>query len=297
MDSKGGSIMRIGALEAGGTKMVCAIGDETGKIYEQESFPTVTPEETLPQLLDYFKGKTIEALGIACFGPIDLDRDSDTYGYITTTPKTAWMNTDIAGYFANGLNVPVGFDTDVNGSLLGEVTYGQAKGLGDAVYYTIGTGVGAGVMSGGKLVHGAMHPEAGHMLLRVREDDPMPEGICPFHGACLEGMAAGPSIEKRWGKKAIEMKDDAKVWDLEAYYLAQCMVTTTLMLSPKIIILGGGVMHQTQLFPLVREKTRELLNGYIKNDTVNDMDHYIVPASLHDDQGIMGCLKLGFDAV
>ena len=289
--------MRIGALEAGGTKMVCAIGDETGKIYEQESFPTVTPEETLPQLLDYFKGKKIEALGIACFGPIDLDRDSDTYGYITTTPKTAWMNTDIAGYFANGLNVPVGFDTDVNGSLLGEVTYGQAKGLGDAVYYTIGTGVGAGVMSGGKLVHGAMHPEAGHMLLRVREDDPMPEGICPFHGACLEGMAAGPSIEKRWGKKAIEMKYDAKVWDLEAYYLAQCMVTTTLMLSPKIIILGGGVMHQTQLFPLVREKTRELLNGYIKNDTVNDMDHYIVPASLHDDQGIMGCLKLGFDAV
>lgn len=289
--------MRIGALEAGGTKMVCAIGDETGKIYEQESFPTVTPEETLPQLLDYFKGKEIEALGIACFGPIDLDRDSDTYGYITTTPKTAWMNTDIAGYFANGLNVPVGFDTDVNGSLLGEVTYGQAKGLGDAVYYTIGTGVGAGVMSGGKLVHGAMHPEAGHMLLRVREDDPMPEGICPFHGACLEGMAAGPSIEKRWGKKAVEMKDDARVWDLEAYYLAQCMVTTTLMLSPKIIILGGGVMHQTQLFPLVREKTRELLNGYIKNDTVNDMDHYIVPASLHDDQGIMGCLKLGFDAV
>lgn len=289
--------MRIGALEAGGTKMVCAIGDETGKIYEQESFPTVTPEETLPQLLDYFKGKKIEALGIACFGPIDLDRDSDTYGYITTTPKTAWMNTDIAGYFANGLNVPVGFDTDVNGSLLGEVTYGQAKGLGDAVYYTIGTGVGAGVMSGGKLVHGAMHPEAGHMLLRVREDDPMPEGICPFHGACLEGMAAGPSIEKRWGKRAIEMKDDAKVWDLEAYYLAQCMVTTTLMLSPKIIILGGGVMHQTQLFPLVREKTRELLNCYIKNDTVNDMDHYIVPASLHDDQGIMGCLKLGFDAV
>lgn len=289
--------MRIGALEAGGTKMVCAIGDETGKIYEQESFSTVTPEETLPQLLDYFKGKEIEALGIACFGPIDLDRDSDTYGYITTTPKTAWMNTDIAGYFANGLNVPVGFDTDVNGSLLGEVTYGQAKGLGDAVYYTIGTGVGAGVMSGGKLVHGAMHPEAGHMLLRVREDDPMPEGICPFHGACLEGMAAGPSIEKRWGKKAIEMKDDARVWDLEAYYLAQCMVTTTLMLSPKIIILGGGVMHQTQLFPLVREKTRELLNGYIKNDTVNDMDHYIVPASLHDDQGIMGCLKLGFDAV
>lgn len=289
-------IMKIGALEAGGTKMVCAIGDEAGKIYEQVSIPTITPEETMPKLLEYFKGKDIEALGIACFGPVDLDKDSDTYGYITTTPKTAWMNTDVVGYFSKGLGVPVGFDTDVNGSLLGEVTYGQAKGLKDAVYYTIGTGIGAGIMSGGNLVHGAMHPEAGHMLLRVREDDPMPQGICPFHGACLEGMAAGPAIEKRWGRKAIELKDDEKVWDLEAYYLAQCMASTTLFLAPRIIILGGGVMHQTQLFPLVRKKTAELLNGYIKNATVSDMDHYIVPASLNDDQGIMGCLKLGYDA-
>lgn len=288
--------MRIGALEAGGTKMVCAIGDESGRIREQKSFPTIDPETTLPELLAYFKDKEIEALGIACFGPVDLDKDSSSYGYITTTPKRAWADTDIVGYFSRGLGVKVGFDTDVNGSLLGEVTYGQAKGLGDAVYYTIGTGVGAGVMSGGKLVHGAMHPEAGHMLLRVREDDPLPDGVCPFHKGCLEGLAAGPAIEKRWGKKAAELGDDSRVWDLESYYLAQCMVTTTVMLSPKIIILGGGVMHQKQLFPLIREKTSKLLNGYIKNSRIDDMDHYIVPASLNDDQGIMGCLKLGYDA-
>ncbi len=288
--------MRIGALEAGGTKMVCAIGDESGGIKEQKSFPTIDPATTLPELLAYFKDKEIEALGIACFGPVDLDKDSSSYGYITTTPKRAWADTDIVGYFSRGLGVKVGFDTDVNGSLLGEVTYGQAKGLGDAVYYTIGTGVGAGVMSGGKLVHGAMHPEAGHMLLRVREDDPLPDGVCPFHKGCLEGLAAGPAIEKRWGKKAAELGDDSRVWDLESYYLAQCMVTTTVMLSPKIIILGGGVMHQKQLFPLIREKTSELLNGYIKNSRIDDMDHYIVPASLNDDQGIMGCLKLGYDA-
>ncbi|MDY6352653.1 MAG: ROK family protein [Lachnospiraceae bacterium] len=288
--------MRIGALEAGGTKMVCAIGDESGRIREQKSFPTIDPETTLPELLAYFKDKEIEALGIACFGPVDLDKDSSSYGYITTTPKRAWADTDIVGYFSRGLGVKVGFDTDVNGSLLGEVTYGQAKGLGDAVYYTIGTGVGAGVMSGGKLVHGAMHPEAGHMLLRVREDDPLPDGVCPFHKGCLEGLAAGPAIEKRWGKKAAELGDDSRVWDLESYYLAQCMVTTTVMLSPKIIILGGGVMHQKQLFPLIREKTSKLLNGYIKNSRIDDMDHYIVPARLNDDQGIMGCLKLGYDA-
>lgn len=288
--------MRIGALEAGGTKMVCAIGDESGRIYEQKSIPTVKPEETLPQLLDFFRDKDIEALGIACFGPVDLDENSKTYGYITDTPKEAWVYTDIAGYFSRGLGVPVAFDTDVNGSLLGEVTYGQAKGIGDAVYYTIGTGVGAGVMSSGNLVHGAQHPEAGHMLLRVREDDPLPDGICPYHKGCLEGMTCGPAIEKRWGKKAIELRDDPRVWDLEAYYLAQAMVTTTVMLSPKMIILGGGVMHQEQLFQLIREKTAALLNDYLKNDHVRDMNCYIVPASLHDDQGIMGCLKLGFDA-
>ncbi len=294
---KGVTRMRLGALEAGGTKMVCAIGDETGKIFEQVSFPTKTPEETIPPMIEYFKDKNIDALGIASFGPVDLDKDSATYGYITTTPKAGWMNTDLVGAFQEALKVPVGFDTDVNGSLLGEMTFGQGKGLKDAAYFTVGTGFGMGLMSGGNLVHGAMHPEGGHIMVRVREDDPMPEGNCPFHGSCLEGMASGPAIEKRWGKKAIELKDDPKVWDLEAYYLAQGVVATTMLLSPKIIILGGGVMHQEQLFPLIRKWTKEILKDYLNNPAVNDLDHYIVPASLHDDQGIMGCLKLAMDAL
>lgn len=289
--------MRLGALEAGGTKMVCAVGDESGRIDEQISIPTTTPDETMPQIIEYFSDKNIDSLGIACFGPIDLHKDSATYGYITTTPKIAWQNADIVHRLTSELHVPAGFDTDVNGSLLGEVTYGQARGMTDAAYFTIGTGIGAGIMSGGNMVHGALHPEAGHILMRVREDDPMPEGMCPFHGACFEGMAAGPAIEKRWGDKAVNLKDRAEVWDLEAYYIAQGMVATTLFLSPQIIILGGGVMHQTQLFPLIREKTAEMLNDYIKTDEIRHMDQYIVPASLNDNQGILGCFKLAADAL
>ena len=286
--------MKLGALEAGGTKMVCAIGDETGKIFEQTSIPTTTPDETISACIDYFKDKDIEALGIACFGPIDLDRNSSTYGYITTTPKPGWANVDIVGKVKEPLNIPIGFDTDVNGSLLGEVTYGDSKGLTDAVYFTIGTGIGAGVISGGNLVHGMMHPEAGHMLMVPREDDDY-KGHCPFHGTCLEGMAAGPAIEERWGAKGVELADRDEVWDLEAYYIAQAMLTCIMVLSPQRIILGGGVMHQEQLFPRVREKTKELLHAYIKTPQMEDLDHYIVPASLNDDQGIMGCLKLALD--
>ena len=286
--------MILGALEAGGTKMVCAIGDETGKIIEQTSIPTTTPEETLPACMEYFKDKNIEALGIACFGPVDLNRKSPTYGFITTTPKPGWANVDVVGTAKKALSVPVGFDTDVNGSLLGEVTFGDAKGLTDAVYFTIGTGVGAGVISGGNLVHGMMHPEAGHMLLVPREDDNY-KGHCPFHRNCLEGFAAGPAVEERWGAKGVELADRDEVWDLEAYYIAQAMVNCIMILSPQRIILGGGIMHQEQLVPLIRKKTTELLHDYIKTPEIADMEHYIVPASLNDDQGIMGCLKLAMD--
>lgn len=287
--------MLYGALEAGGTKMVLAIGTEDGKILEQKSIPTISPEETLPQIIDYFKGKEIAALGIACFGPIDLNKNSETYGYITTTPKRKWADCNIVGALKDTLHIPIGFDTDVNGSLLGEVTYGSAKGLTDAVYITIGTGVGMGVMTNGRLLHGMLHPEAGHMRMIVRPDDSF-KGLCPFHGQCLEGMAAGPAIEARWGKKAVELKDDERVWDLEAYYIAQSLMTLILTLSPQRIILGGGVMHQTQLFPLVRQKTTEMLNGYLSTKELKDMDSYIVPASLNDNQGILGCIKLALDA-
>lgn len=284
--------MRIGALEAGGTKMVCAIGNEKGEIFEKISIPTKTPETTMPEMIQWFKAKKIEALGIGCFGPIDPDKDSPTYGYITSTPKLAWKDYNIVGAFEEQLCCPVGFDTDVNGSALGEVTFGQAKGKKNIVYLTVGTGIGAGVYAEGKLLHGMLHPEAGHILMRRREDDHY-EGKCPYHKTCLEGLAAGPAIEERWGKKGIELQDRNEVWDLEAYYLAQALTDYILILAPQLIILGGGVMHQEQLFTRIRSYVKEMLNGYIKTKELEDIDHYIVPASLHDDQGIMGALELG----
>lgn len=283
--------MRLGALEAGGTKMVCVVGDETGKIFEQISIPTVTPQETIPQMIEYFKKAQVDALGIGCFGPIDPDRNSDTYGYITSTPKLAWRDYNIVGAFKEALACPVGFDTDVNGSVLGEVTFGQAKGKNCVVYVTIGTGVGAGVFIEGKLLHGMLHPEAGHVLIQKRSDDQY-RGKCPYHKNCLEGLAAGPAIEERWGQKAAALKEREEVWDLEGYYIAQALSGYILTLSPEMIILGGGVMHQEQLFPIIRKYVKEILNGYIKTKELEHMEKYIVPASLKDDQGIMGCLEL-----
>ncbi len=288
--------MLYGAIEAGGTKMVCGIGTETGEILDRVSIPTRTPDETMPEIVSFFKDKEIVALGLACFGPIDLHKDSATYGYITSTPKTAWIDYDIVGYLKKELNVPIGFDTDVNGSLLGEVTWGCGKGLSDVVYITVGTGIGGGVMSGGKLLHGMLHPEVGHILMRRYPEDNY-AGKCPFHKDCFEGLAAGPAIEERWGCKAIELADKDEVWELESKYIAQAIVNYMMTLSPQKIILGGGVMHQEQLFPLIRKKVLEMNAGYIKTKELENIDQYIVPASLNDNQGIMGAVKLGMDAV
>ncbi|BCJ97199.1 ROK family protein [Anaerocolumna chitinilytica] len=283
--------MLLGALEAGGTKMVLAIGNENGEILEQTSIPTETPDITLPKIIDYFKDKDIKALGIGSFGPIDLDRNSKTYGYITSTPKLAWVNCDIVGTLTKHLGVPVGFDTDVNGSALGEATWGSTKGVDSSIYITIGTGVGVGVYQNGKLLHGMLHPEAGHVLLSRHPEDSF-TGACPYHSNCFEGLAAGPAIEKRWGKKAYELAPDHKAWELEAYYIAQALVGYIFTLSPHRIVLGGGVMHQTHLFPMIREQVITLINGYLKTPLLEDIDNYIVPAALNDDQGIMGCIKL-----
>lgn len=283
--------MRLGALEAGGTKMVCAIGDETGKIEERISIPTKTPQETIPLLIDFYQKRGIDALGIGCFGPLELNPQSEKYGYITTTTKEAWRNFDFLGSMKRALKCPVGFDTDVNGSVLGEVTFGQAKGKSCVLYLTIGTGVGAGIYIEGKLLHGMLHPEAGHVLITKRKSDTY-KGKCPYHKNCLEGLAAGPAIEGRFGKKAVELADVKEVWDLEADYIAQALTGYILTLSPEMLILGGGVMHQEQLFPLIRQKVTEYLGGYVNTEELKDMDHYIVPASLNDDQGIMGCLEL-----
>ena len=288
--------MIYGALEAGGTKMVCALGKEDGTILEQTRFPTLSPEETVPEIIGYFKDKDIAALGVACFGPLDLDRSSATYGHITTTPKPGWSNYDIVGVLKNALNIPIGFDTDVNGSLLGEVTFGASKGLSDVVYITVGTGIGGGVMTNGKLLHGMLHPELGHMLMRPHPSDSY-TGRCPFHGNCLEGMASGPAVRERWGAEGAKLVGKSQVWELEAYYLAQAVVNLILTLSPKRIILGGGIMHQEQLFMLIRSETEKQLNGYIRDQLPKDLSDYIVPASLNDDQGIMGCIKLAIDEV
>ena len=235
--------MLLGALEAGGTKMVCAIGDENGNVFERASFPTRMPEETMPDIIGYFQDKKIEALGISSFGPLNLDETSPDFGNITTTPKPGWHNYPLRRTLLEALKVPVGIDTDVNGAALAEARIGAGKGLDSLVYYTIGTGIGGGAMVAGKLLHGLVHPEMGHMLLRPHKDDPTPHGFCPYHDGCLEGMANGPAIEKRWGVSAKELDEHHVAWEIEAEYLAQMCVNTIVVLSPKKIVLGGGVMH------------------------------------------------------
>ena len=289
--------MLIGGIEAGGTKMVCAVGDENGVVKDRVSFPTRQPKETFEDIIGYYKNWDIKALGIGCFGPLDLDKKSATYGYITKTPKAGWENCDIVGAFKEALGVPVGFDTDVNGAVLGEVTWGAAKGLDSAIYITIGTGVGVGVYVNGGLLHGLVHPEGGHILL-IRHPKDTYEGKCPFHKNCVEGLAAGPSIEARWGKKAAELADRDEVWEMEAYYIAQAITDYILSYSPQKIILWGGVMHQEKLFGMVRKEVLNLLNGYVAHEMITEhIDQYIVPPALGEDPGIMGAIKLGLDAL
>ena len=285
--------MKLGAIELGGTKMVCAIGDENGKIYDRFVTETKEVSETMEKIVSYFTGKDIKALGIASFGPIDLNKDSKTYGYITTTPKPGWGNADVLGYFKK-LGIPLGFDTDVNGSCLGEVCFGAARGFENVVYGTIGTGIGFGVYLNGKLLHGLQHPETGHMFINKHETDKHYKGPCPYHDNCLETLASGPSIEKRWGKKAYELYDEKKVWDLEAYYLGQAVTNCILCYSPEKVILGGGVMHTPGLIDLVRKEVLKDLNGYIQKDEIlSRIDEYIVLPETGDDAGILGALELG----
>ena len=250
----------------------------------------------MPRMIEFFRKYEIEALGIGCFGPINPVKGTALYGYITSTPKLFWQNYNIVGAFEETLGCPVGFDTDVNASMLGEVTFGAARGLDSCIYVTIGTGVGVGVYVNGGLLHGMMHPEAGHILLQRHSADTY-AGKCPFHGNCLEGMAAGPAIEERWGAKGTELSGRQEVWELEAYYVAQACVNYTLTYAPRRIILGGGVMHKEQLFPIIRRQYRELMADYVDTPELRDLDSYIVPCSLNDNQGIMGCLQLAVEAM
>ncbi|MEC0146503.1 ROK family protein [Paenibacillus alginolyticus] len=289
--------MRIGAIEAGGTKFVCGIGNESGTVEDQISFPTEHPEQTLKKVINYFADKNVGAIGIGSFGPINVDPNSPFYGYVTTTPKPGWANFNFLGTLKQVFNVPFGWDTDVNAAAFGEAKWGAAKWLDSCVYYTIGTGIGVGIYMEGRLVHGLVHPEGGHVLVRRHKEDHF-EGICTYHGDCFEGLAAGPAIEKRWLLKGNMMPADHPAWDLEAYYIAQSVSSTILMLSPKIVILGGGVMHQQQLFPLIRSHVQRNLNGYIGTTFLgDDINNYIVAPGLGNNAGLSGALALGVEAL
>lgn len=286
--------MKIGALEAGGTKMVLAVYTENGQELDRYYLPTESPEITVPLMKQYFDEHQVDALGIGCFGPLDLDPASATYGSITSTPKLKWRNYPLLQKLLEGRPIPAAIDTDVNAAVIAEMEMGAAKGCENAVYMTIGTGIGGGIAIHGKTVHGMLHPEAGHILLRPHPEDPTPKGVCPYHESCLEGLAAGPAICARVDGDAGLLPDDHPAFEIEAYYLAQMCMNLTLTLSPEKIILGGGVMRRTSLFPMIREKTLQLLGGYVQVDKLlNHMDDYIVPPQLYPVSGLVGSYLLG----
>ena len=289
--------MLFGTLEAGGTKMVLSIGNERNELLEQSSIPTETPDRTIPKMIGWFRSRHISALGIGTFGPVDLNPASAAYGWITKTPKPGWSDTPLLPPMRDALDVPARIDTDVNAAALAEWQLGAAKGLNSCLYVTVGTGIGAGLVIEGQLVHGLVHPELGHMLLRQEPDDRTPVGFCPYHRGCLEGLASGPAMEKRWGRKALDLPPDHPAWELEASYLAQMCMNAVCAFSPEKIILGGGVMQQKQLFPLIRRKTTELLNGYIRTDEILErIDSYIVEPGLGTRSGATGALLLARQA-
>src|SRR5438093_10638 len=231
--------MLYGGIEAGGTKIICVVGTGPADVQAEISFPTTTPSETLARIIAFFQPHQLAAIGIGAFGPISPDPHAPDYGYITSTPKPGWAQTDIVGTIGRALGVPVGFDTDVNTAALGEGHWGAAQGLSTFIYLTVGTGIGGGGLSNDRLMHGLLHPEMGHILLpHDRQADPFP-GICPYHGDCLEGLASGPALRARWGVSAETLPSDHPVWTLEAHYLALACVTFICMLSPQRIILRG----------------------------------------------------------
>ncbi len=287
----------FGGIEAGGTKFVCAVGTGPDDLRAEIRFPTTTPQETISKALAFFreqaKHEPLKAIGIASFGPIDPDPQSPTFGYVTTTPKPGWAHTDFAGAVRRALGVPVGFDTDVNVAALGEWRWGAAQGLDTFIYLTIGTGIGGGGMVNGKLIHGLMHPEMGH--IRIPHDwqaDPYP-GYCSYHGDCFEGLAGGPALEGRWGQRGETLPPDHPAWALEAHYLALGLVCFICTLSPQRIIMGGGVMEQAHLLPMVRRRVQELLNNYIQAEAIQKhIEQYIVRPALGNRSGVLGAIAL-----
>lgn len=290
-----------GGIEAGGTKFVCGIGTGPYNL-KKEIFPTTTPIETLSRAIGFFQKHSykqkLSAVGIASFGPIDLKTSSLTFGYITSTPKPGWKNTNILGVIQSALNIPVAFDTDVNGAALGEYHFGKAKHIDNFIYLSIGTGIGGGGITNGKLMHGLLHPEMGHIYVpHDREKDPFP-GLCPYHKDCFEGLASGPAISRRWGESAEELPDKHKAWELEAHYIALALTYYICILSPERIILGGGVMERSIMLPLIRDEVQKLLNNYInKPEITKNIDNYIVTPKLGKYAGVLGAIALAKEKV
>lgn len=284
-----------GGIEAGGTKFVCAVAEGPEAIYDEVEFSTTTPDETIGRAIRFFEDSSepIAAVGIGSFGPVDPDPASPTYGRITTTPKPGWQDVDILGRIASALDVPVAFDTDVNAAALAEHRWGVAQGLDTFVYITVGTGIGGGAMVEGSLLHGLVHPEMGHFRIpHDLERDPF-AGVCPFHQDCWEGLATGPAIEERWGTPGEDLPEDHPAWPLEAHYIALGLMAIVCIISPQRIILGGGVMSRSFLFPMVRGELQNLLSGYIQDPAITErIEETVVPPALGDRAGVMGAIAL-----
>lgn len=287
----------FGGIETGGTKIVCMVAENPLNIAAETAFPTTTPDETISGMVSFFreqmKQNDIVSLGIGTFGPVDLDETSPTHGFITTTPKPGWSNVDLLGSLSRALKIPMIIDTDVNAAAMGEYTWGNAIGVDPFVYFTIGTGIGMGGMVNHNLLHGLTHPEAGHMLIKHDTlSDPFP-GACTYHKDCFEGLATGFALEQRWKTRGENLPDDHPAWNMEANYIAQALVNTILMLSPRKIILGGGVMDRKHLFPLIRREVVEILQGYVKSNRIlEQMDDFIVPTGLGKRSGVLGAVAL-----
>jgi fructokinase len=290
--------MSYGGIEAGGTKWICGVGPGSDGIEAAESFPTTTPAETIQHAVDFFAANgTVKAIGVGSFGPIDARRSSPTWGHITTTPKPGWAGTDVVSALHAALGVPVAFDTDVNAAAFGEQRWGAAVGLETFSYITVGTGIGGGGMANGRLMHGLLHPEVGHMRIpHDRAQDPF-EGVCPYHGDCLEGLASGEALRRRWGEPGEQLGDRA-VWELEAGYLALGIVNLVCAFSPQRVIVGGGVMRQPVLLPLIRVRVRELVAGYIAApELAESIDDFVVAPALGERAGLLGAIGLAQQAM
>jgi len=287
-----------GGIEGGGTKFNCMVGSDPDHIIAETRFPTTTPAETIGQVIEFFLPyiNQIHGIGFGSFGPFDVDPASPTYGYITTTPKPHWANTNALGMLREKFDLPIAVDMDVVVAGLGEAKWGASKNDSHSLYLTIGTGIGGGYILNGKPLHGLTSLEMGH--IRIARDlnlDPF-TGACPYHGDCFEGLAAGPAVEKRLGQKGETISDDHPFWDLEATYIAQALVNYILSLAPQRIIIGGGVMQRSNMFPTVRRKVQELLNGYVQHDLIlKRIDEYIVPPALGGRSGMLGSIALIMD--